>query len=384
MSYQVLRVEKKKSTAVGHMQSHNLREFNSPKKNVDSSRSRLNYTLWGCENFKETIQKRVDFVQAQQTRKIRKDCPTSLEYVISASKDFFYGQDNREYFEFAMAYIRKRHGDQNIVSAVVHLDEETPHMHVVVVPVRETEKGFKLDPKSFMTPKELTKLQTDFHKQVGKKFGLDRGEFDSEATHQTTEEHNKQLQKENRKLEEQNKKLEEQIKEKKELAAELDKLNGEVFKAPQIQYELATVKEKISLNWDGYGKRVADDVIKQINPTFKIAQAKIRELEDLKKENEKLKEKQRNHDSELLKKDEKISELQKGVSGYANMIFYVFKKLNIDIGRSIAIDKDQNVLNEYSEPLKNVFESWFNKIKNHLPQREEKKKEKTVELGHSL
>lgn len=381
MSYQVLRVEKKKSTAVGHMQNHNLREFNSPKKNIDSSRSRLNYTLWGCENFKETIQKRVDFVQAQQTRKIRKDCPTSLEYVISASKDFFNGQDNREYFEFAMAYIRKRHGDQNIVSAVVHLDEETPHMHVVVVPVRETEKGFKLDPKSFMTPKELTKLQTDFHKQVGKKFGLDRGEFDSEATHQTTEEHNKQLQKENRELEK-------QIAEKKELAAELDKLVGEEFKAPKMQYELATVKEKLTLDFDGYGKRVADDVIKQINPTFKIAQAKLREFDELKKRNAELEEIQRNHDSVLRDKNDQIEKLQNKVTAYVSSIFYFCKKINLDIGRSLSVVKDQSNLIVMSEdkPLNYKIDTWFNKVKQFLPIKieKEKKKEKTVEQGHSL
>jgi len=363
------------------MQNHNLREFNSPKKNIDSSRSRLNYTLWGCENFKETIQKRVDFVQAQQTRKIRKDCPTSLEYVISASKDFFNGQDNREYFEFAMAYIRKRHGDQNIVSAVVHLDEETPHMHVVVVPVRETEKGFKLDPKSFMTPKELTKLQTDFHKQVGKKFGLDRGEFDSEATHQTTEEHNKQLQKENRELEK-------QIAEKKELAAELDKLVGEEFKAPKMQYELATVKEKLTLDFDGYGKRVADDVIKQLNPIFKIAQAKVREIDELKKRNAELEEIQRNHDSVLLEKNDQIEKLQNKVTAYVSSIFYFCKKINLDIGRSLSVVKDQSNLIVMSEdkPLNYKIDTWFNKVKQFLPIKieKEKKKEKTVEQGHSL
>jgi hypothetical protein len=165
-------------------------------------------------------------------------------------------------------------------------------------------------------------------------------------------------------------------------------LVGEEFKAPKMQYELATVKEKLTLDFDGYGKRVADDVIKQLNPIFKIAQAKVREIDELKKRNAELEEIQRNHDSVLLEKNDQIEKLQNKVTAYVSSIFYFCKKINLDIGRSLSVVKDQSNLIVMSEdkPLNYKIDTWFNKVKQFLPIKieKEKKKEKTVEQGHSL
>ena len=382
MSYQVVRVAKNKATSIGFVQRHNLRQYDQKHKapsNVDSSKTHLNYTLIECDKFKSAVKEKVDEVQAQQTRRIRKDCPTSLEYVISASPEFFEKasvSEQREYFNNALKFIKNRHDVENVISAVVHMDEETPHMHVVVVPIRKNEKGLRLDPKSFCTPRELSKLQTDFNKQVAKKFNLERGES-SDVKHQTTAEYNRQLQREN-------KELDAQLKEKKDLAAELDKLNGAEFKLPQIELPKAELLESKS----AYGERVKREVLQVVSNTLKVAQAQLRDQDEIKKRNFELENIQKNHDSELRKKDQQIETLQNKVTAYVSSIFYFCKKINLDIGRSLSVVKDQSNLIVMSEdkPLNYKIDTWFNKVKQFLPIKieKEKKKEKTVEHVHSL
>lgn len=380
MSYQVVRVSKNKATSIGFVQRHNLRQYDQKHKapsNVDSSKTHLNYALIECDKFKSAVKEKVDEVQAQQTRRIRKDCPTSLEYVISASPEFFEkasASEQREYFNSALKFIKNRHEVENVISAVVHMDEETPHMHVVVVPIRKNEKGLRLDPKSFCTPRELSKLQTDFNKQVAKKFNLERGES-SDVKHQTTAEHNRQLQREN-------KELTAQIKEKKDLAAELDKLNGAEFKLPQIELPKAELLESKS----AYGERVKREVLQVVSNTLKIAQAQLRDQDEIKKRNVQLENIQRNHESELSQRDQKIEKLTNQCQSLSNLIFHTFKKLQIDIGRSLNFVKLKNedhlvLVTEKNEPLVNKFENWFDKIKAFLPLKKEPEKKKTISFS---
>ena len=81
--------------------------------------------------------------------------------IVSSDKSFFtrIGKDEtRRFFEEAAAYLTDFVGRENVISAMVHTDEKTPHMHFLHVPV--TPDG-RLSANSIYTRASLKKLQTD-------------------------------------------------------------------------------------------------------------------------------------------------------------------------------------------------------------------------------
>lgn len=78
-----------------------------------------------------------------------------------------------EFFEQSYNFFAERYGKENILSAVVHLDEATPHMHLYLMPI--TPDG-RLCCKDLFTRQELLDLHTGYHQEVGSAYGLERGE----------------------------------------------------------------------------------------------------------------------------------------------------------------------------------------------------------------
>ena len=76
----------------------------------------------------------------------------------------------------------ERYGEENIISAVVNMDETNPHMHLNLIPVLDG----RLCSKQLFDRKALRELQTDFHEKVGKKWKLQRGKIWSKAKHLDT------------------------------------------------------------------------------------------------------------------------------------------------------------------------------------------------------
>ena len=74
------------------------------------------------------------------------------------------------------------------ISAVVHIDETTPHLHLNLVPIQNG----RLCCKDLFNRTELTKLQTDFHEAVGKRWNLERGKEGSPRKHLSTAEYKAQ------------------------------------------------------------------------------------------------------------------------------------------------------------------------------------------------
>lgn len=271
--YQVLRVQKLKSTAIGACQAHNLREYKTLAHNIDEQRTKNNVELLKCSDFSQAVNQRVSEIQAQQKRKIRKDCPRALEYVVSASSEFFKNasvKQQKQYFEQSLEYLKKRHGENNVISAVIHNDEQTPHMHVVVVPEFER----KLNPKHFMDKFELPKLHSEFNQVVGSKFELERGE-QSDRKHMTAAEHERALKYSCKELE----------KRKNLLLEDLEKYKARDFEVPILQ----TPDPKLLESKADYGKRCMKSACEQITPSFKVAQSRYNASVKLKKENENLK-----------------------------------------------------------------------------------------------
>ena len=183
MGFVVLHCEKCSQQSLRFRGSHNERHFeNHSNPDIDTSRTDQNLVLvdYEASNLYQEFKKRVDQVQANQTRKIRKDCPWAMEYIISFSpedKQRLSPKEQEQYFKDAVDFFKKYHGAENVVSAIVHVDETTPHMHMVVLPIHEG----KLNARHYMGRVTLKKLHTQFHKEVAKKYGLSRGEEQKEG-----------------------------------------------------------------------------------------------------------------------------------------------------------------------------------------------------------
>lgn len=166
---------------------HAFREM--PTENADPERLKYN-RLAGAQSTIEVIAGvKARLATLPKKPKIRKDAVLMLEYFVGASPEDF-DQDwqktkeyKREFFVDALAFLTKMHGEENVIGAQIHLDEKTPHMSVFVVPM--TPDG-RLCAKDFTGgAAKLTKLQTDFWKNVGQKHGLERGLEGSKAKHTT-------------------------------------------------------------------------------------------------------------------------------------------------------------------------------------------------------
>ena len=70
-----------------------------------------------------------------------------------------------------------KYGYENMLSAIVHVDETTPHLHLNFVPINDG----RLSSKSLFDRQKLAELQTELWEQVGKKYGLQRGKENSQA-----------------------------------------------------------------------------------------------------------------------------------------------------------------------------------------------------------
>jgi hypothetical protein len=176
MMHAILRVKKLKTFgAVALSGAHTFRERLTP--NADSTRTPLNKAA-GAKSTRSVLAA----LRALLPAKRRKDAVLCLEYLITASPGFFEGGKSRtDYFSQSLAWLRKKHGSQNVIAANVHVDETTPHLVAYVLPL--TSDG-RLSAKDFVGgPAKLSKLQTDFHSAVGSGFGLTRGQLGSKATH---------------------------------------------------------------------------------------------------------------------------------------------------------------------------------------------------------
>ena len=92
-------------------------------------------------------------------------------------------EEQQEYFRYALDFVTERFGQENMLSAVVHMDETTPHMHFTFVPIT---KDGKLSSKSIIGgPKGMVQMQDDFYAYIVKKYPeISRG-LPAKVTHRS-------------------------------------------------------------------------------------------------------------------------------------------------------------------------------------------------------
>lgn len=181
MSYQVIHMQKIKGTAVGGIEIHaeRLREgVSHSNPDIDWSMTHMNYQLHTpALQAHGTYARRIDDrLRALGVTRIRKDAVKLCGFIVSSDSDFFdtlTPKARMEFFEQSYNFFAERYGKENILSAVVHLDEATPHMHLYLMPI--TPDG-RLCCKDVFTRQELLELHTAYHQEVGAAYGLERGE----------------------------------------------------------------------------------------------------------------------------------------------------------------------------------------------------------------
>ena len=180
--YAILRFAKYKGPEIGHIEAHNEREKEKYASNpdVDTARSHLNFHLVMSERkYRAEAEKQI----AAAGCRTRSDSVRVVEALVTASPEFFNGKKRSEvraYFTEALEFIKQNQNPDTIISAVVHMDEKTPHMHLCFVPLTEDKR---LSAKEIVgNKKKLTWWQDEFWKHMVKKYpDLERGESASET-----------------------------------------------------------------------------------------------------------------------------------------------------------------------------------------------------------
>lgn len=215
MGYAVLHLEKAKGTD-SRMSAHIERTVHP--KNTDRTRTHLNRELVqfpeGVRNRTQAIAHRIE--TAGIRRKVSANQVKAIRILLTGSnKDMKQMEAEgriEDWCNDSLKWIRETYGEQNLVSAVLHMDEKTPHIHATVIPIvtgerrkagQEEQNGKKkyrkknpqdvrLCADDVMARHRLKHYQ-DTYAQAMNKYGLQRGVDGSLARHISTMQYYKQL-----------------------------------------------------------------------------------------------------------------------------------------------------------------------------------------------
>ena len=187
MSYAIIRNTKYKRENLKGIYRHNeRRNKNYSNANIDKEKSYLNYSI---KSPQYSYEKEFDRIKEKYDLKgqIKVVSNIACEYIITSDKEFFETigeEETKRYFETAYNFVAeyKNLGEQYIMSAKVHMDEETPHMHLIFLPVVHTKdkEGNDIDKlacSEFWKAKDsYRQLQNAFYDyMISNNFELERG-----------------------------------------------------------------------------------------------------------------------------------------------------------------------------------------------------------------
>ena len=175
MAYAILRFAKRKGGAAKAIAAHNERtkEAYASNPDIDKSRTVQNYHLIAPRwSYEQEIRNRIRMAGCR----VRRDSVKFVETLITTSPEFAKAHESEmpEYFERALDFLKERVGEENIFSAVVHMDEKTPHMHLCFVPLT---KDGRLSAKEILgNKKRMIQWQDDFYACMAERWPeLERG-----------------------------------------------------------------------------------------------------------------------------------------------------------------------------------------------------------------
>lgn len=189
MSHAIMRIQKIKSMqALAEREKHNTR-----RKTVLSADGSKNITVEGYTGLVGRVKALEKQIDANNKRKTRKDAVRAIEVLFTSDKAFFKRVDYEQYFEECKQWLINTFGEDNLLQAVTHLDEETPHMHAILTTVKEG----KFNYSGYINGRQdLRALQDSFFAQV-EHLGLERGEKVelTKATYQSNKDWNRNVSK---------------------------------------------------------------------------------------------------------------------------------------------------------------------------------------------
>lgn len=191
MSHAIIRNAKYKMANMQSISRHNERQNKEyGNEDIDIKKKDLNYHLKQPQEL--SYEKEFERLKAENNLKGnlrltgKKQSNVACEFLITSDNDFFkkIGQaETKRYFEEAYKFACDKCGEKNIISAVVHMDETTPHMHLTYIPVvkgisRKGQPIEKINCSEFWKGfNSYGELQDKFYEHMKEKgFDLERGQ----------------------------------------------------------------------------------------------------------------------------------------------------------------------------------------------------------------
>ena len=187
MTFAILRIKKHKSinSIIGVSRHHN-REIECP--TADPSLKDKNIKWGSATSDSKTVGRKVsDLIssfQAKVKRKFRSDAVKAVEFMLTASPEFFKDADPKKKTQFvkiARKFLEEKFGPGCVVAEWLHMDESTPHLHAFIVPIDP--KGVLNARHFFGSAEKLSTLQSEFATAV-ESLGLQRGIKGSKTRHE--------------------------------------------------------------------------------------------------------------------------------------------------------------------------------------------------------
>ena len=180
--YAIMRFAKYKGPEITNIEAHNERrkERYASNPDIDLSRSKHNFHLIEPpQRYRAEAERQISAAGCRT----RKDSVRVVEVLFTATPEFFKGKklpEIRQFFEETLRFFEQYQSKETIISAVVHMDEKTAHMHLSFVPL--TPDG-RLSAKEIVgNKKKLTWWQDKFWEHMVKKYpALERGESVSQT-----------------------------------------------------------------------------------------------------------------------------------------------------------------------------------------------------------
>ena len=274
MSYAIIRNQKYKRENLKGIFRHNERKNeNYSNKNIDKEKSHLNYSL---KDPRYSYEKEFERIRKEYNLKgqIKTVSNIACEYIITSDNEFFNRlgeKETRRFFETAYKFVceYKNLGEQYILSAKSHNYEDTPHLHLVFLPVVHTKdkKGNAIDKlacSEFWKAKDsYRQLQNAFYEyMVSHNFELERGlpKEETNRTHLSIEEYKKVTNYDK------TKEILKDITLELPEVPSIEDFNRVVFKRNEkIQKEIIEPKDKLIEKLYSENKRLHGEIERQVN-----------------------------------------------------------------------------------------------------------------------
>ncbi|MCM1615798.1 MobV family relaxase [Phocaeicola massiliensis] len=357
MGYFTLDFKKAKGVSDARMSDHIERRVIAP--NVDPTRTHLNRELVelpeGVTVRDEAIAHRIK--SAGIKRKITPDQVRAIRVMMSGTHEDMMKiqQDGRmdEWCNDSMEWLHKTFGRENTVSAVLHMDETTPHIHATIVPIvtgerRKAKQKQTEGKRSYRKKTDAVRLCADdvlnrdkligYHDDYAKimdKYGLQRGVRGSEARHVTTAQYYRDLKRQAGELETGVQQLQEEREEAEKRLKQVKKEIGtQKLEAVKTEAKAALIAKVGSLLGSGEIKELKQEK-RQLYEEVTSRDESIERLQTMMREQQKqhrkeLTEVQAKHIEILNERDKEISRLNRIIEKACKWFPYFTELLRIE------------------------------------------------------